>query len=488
MQNKDTTGKAAHELLACDRCGQLVESLADVLTDGGETAHWCAECALQHTATCARCGQLVDEDAAIYAGGSYWEPHVHVVVCPSCVGDADVQPCAQCGEPHMPFAMRDVVVDGEVQRWCGSCCAHDAIECDDCGVLFADWTGEARTHDTRDCDGDYTELTLCGRCLERDYVTCESCGCVVAEEDAEYDEGHGYMCSRCGARHYLHGYGHTSATTYSSVGDWDRARMLYLGVELEVEDDTEEAPAELARDVMTSGGGRWSDVLVCKEDGSLSSDGVEVVSQPGTPEWHLEEGGVWDDVLEACRARGARSHDGGNCGLHVHINRRFLRCAEDSPDSAGERAAYVLDRLMQGHAPEWRRFSRRGSNLGYCRMYQVSDDGYSDADFYTDCSSFTSKFDKLKRAKGCDRYQAINTTNYRTVEVRLWRGTLKRSTFRATLEATTALALVARAIAPWPDAVETLSWADLKVEMRAALDAEGLSHEDLDAYLVERGL
>lgn len=488
MQIDATTKSAPAEVLTCARCGQIVESLVNVVSDDGAAVGWCAECALQHAVACDRCGAIVDEDASICVHGWRWQGETRAL-CPDCAEHARVERCDRCGRYHMPECMTDVWVCGTTERWCDDCVSNEALQCDVCGEWYISTSSAIGTYDARDCDGDYTEMTLCDTCLEDDWVTCSECGYITRTENATYDEDEDeWRCARCSRSRYLHGYGHTSAREFLSLAQADRRRGLYLGVELETEDARECSPDELAKDVMTSSGGRWESALECKTDGSLSSSGVEVVSQPGTPEWHLEEGGVWDDVLEALVARGARSHDGGRCGLHVHVNRKYLACKADPYYEPGQRAAYVLDRLIQGHAPEWRRFSRRGSRLNYCSMGQVSEDGWSDSDFYSDCSTTCDKMDKLRRSKGGDRYQAVNDTNSSTVEIRLWRGTLNRATFRATLEASAALAIIARALAPYPDAVELISWADLKVEIRAALDGAGLPHDDLDAYLVSRGL
>lgn len=481
-------GEAAQTLCKCERCGALVPELRDVVTYEGEVAHWCADCADAHASTCCECGRLVSDDDS--RDVETW--HGSRCYCPQCADERGVEMCDACGDWHMPDNMTTVHTSCGDVRWCYDCRTRHATMCEHCEEWYDDESHVVSLLDVRDADGDEVPTYLCRSCAERDYVVCDECGDLVLEDDAVYDDRReAYVCPAHAHSGYLHGYGHTYASRYyclSPSGEGpDVSRGLYLGVELETEDARQGDGGALAEDVMTCAGGRWERALECKTDGSLSSDGVEVVSQPGTPDWHLREGGVWDDVLDALTARGARSHDGGHCGLHVHICRKYLRSPHDD-DWYGERAAYVLDRLLQGHAPEWRRFSRRSlSGMGYCKMGRVSDDGWSDSDYYADCRTFADKMSKFKRGS-YDRYQAVNLNNNETIEIRLWRGTLRRRTLRATLEATAALAIVARALASYPDTVELLSWADLKQEMDYALELEGLPHDDLDAYLVERGL
>ena len=82
---------------------------------------------------------------------------------------------------------------------------------------------------------------------------------------------------------------------------------------------------------------------------------------------------------------------------------------------------------------------------------------------------------------------AVNTCNTSTIEVRLWRGSLNMETIRATIEATTALAILAKTMDDRQ--IETVcSWSELCRLMSWALEEAGVQHGELDSYLSRRGL
>jgi hypothetical protein len=84
--------------------------------------------------------------------------------------------------------------------------------------------------------------------------------------------------------------------------------------------------------------------------------------------------------------------------------------------------------------------------------------------------------DKAKTS-GNGRYSAINLCNYKTIEFRLFRGTLKYNTFIATLQLVSEICNVALSMSE--EEIENLSWSDFVKE---------ICYSELIQYLKEREL
>lgn len=455
--------------------------------------------------TCAICGDSIDAADAVDVGDD--------AVCPSCAPNAIV--CERCGHTCYLSDAQTVHTPNGDETWCECCADRHATACDDCGDLYANGSdaftevigrGGAEINVCRHCrnTGEYIRCDSCGtwyaeashcigqyedycgeyfnfcdNCIEEDYTTCSCCGRICRDYDAEEVDGD-WLCPDCAESRRnemdspeLQSYGHTYASKFYNVGglkDYGERKGLYLGVELETVAD--DAPGALATHIVTVAEKYGPACVECKRDSSLGEYGVEIASQPGTPAWHM--GGLWADIIAACVDDGARSHDAGTCGLHIHVSRKYFN------DSG--RGAYVLDRLFQRFARQWVRFSRRSEHeiTNWARMGSGGMTGYRG-------ESTRDKINMWENEK-CTRYQCVNTQNYNTIEIRLWRGTLNLETFYATIEATAALCIIAHTIESCPEYVEALTWSGLKDEMHDALDIYGISNSEIDAYLTARGL
>jgi hypothetical protein len=152
---------------------------------------------------------------------------------------------------------------------------------------------------------------------------------------------------------------------------------------------------------------RHTDTLLHFEtDGSLS-DGFEMVTAPLGLDDHAR---LWKVALSPTMTRNLRSHDTTTCGLHVHVSREGLSdlqvskvvCFVNDPDNR---------ELIEGVA---RRYGTR-----YCGVERK----------------------RLGTAHENDgnRYQAVNLCNSKTIEFRIFRGSLKYSAVLAAIEFTNAV-------------------------------------------------
>lgn len=202
--------------------------------------------------------------------------------------------------------------------------------------------------------------------------------------------------------------------------------LLYFGFELEVQkrndyptmEDMNEDAKYIRRKNRELG-------LCFQTDGSVRN-GFEIISQPMAFDYIQENKERFKNILEYLQEKGYSSHNGGNCGLHIHVSRNYFGNTEEEQ----EKTLRKLLLFTETYKDELERFSRRTS-FSYC---QFTSDRYNSE--YRSIESRYLKSSKVLKDmnKNCDRYQVINTGNRDTIEIRVFRGTLKYETFMATLE------------------------------------------------------
>lgn len=264
------------------------------------------------------------------------------------------------------------------------------------------------------------EDRICWTCADANGWTCERCSAychgpgrdvgdlTVCPDCVEYIE-------ECRPR-VIGGYhdGTRRAETRPVLSAWTRAhRGELLGVELEVElrrsraDDAEEVAQELLRVAERVATERRTPRLLWAEhDGSLEN-GFELISAPAGLDTHRV---LWPELLASTACKALRSHDTHTCGLHVHISRAQLTRLQ-----VNKLAAWIDSRDADGLL--WAVARRSGNN--YCRR-----------------SSDTRPTQRtvLHAADTYDRYRALNVTGSRTIEWRIFRGTLRAETVLACIE------------------------------------------------------
>ena len=154
---------------------------------------------------------------------------------------------------------------------------------------------------------------------------------------------------------------------------------------------------------------------ICSHDGSLNN-GFEIVSHPQSFKYILKNQDKFKSVVEKLSEWGFKSHDTETCGLHFHVTRPTN---ED-----------IIDKIwlvMETYKEELIKFSRRKYEKLTRWSSFLSDKGVSEEE--------TKALYYIKKAKGnFDRYMALNLTNSKTIEFRIFKGTLNFSTFMASVE------------------------------------------------------
>ena len=336
--------------------------------------------------------------------------------------------CANCESEHPLDEMFRVG-----SEWlCESCADELTVVCDACGErIYSEDAVE---------DSNYT---LCESCFDEDYVRCADCDRILRRDRVYWDDDDAY-CS------VIHEYSYTPDLVFHGKG------LRHFGVELEIDNGgTDRYNAEKLLNIANAD----AENLYIKTDGSLD-DGLELVTHPMTLKYHLNEM-PWAEILHKAQSMDYLSHAAGTCGLHVHISRLAFGCTYEQQEAAIARLLYFVEKFWA----ELLRFSRRTQSQmnRWAARYGIR----------------LTPSEQMSHAKNscAGRYTAVNLTNSDTVEIRMFRGTLKLNTLKATLQMVNHLVEVA--ISMSDTAVQELSWFDF---------LDDVTEPELIQYLKERRL
>lgn len=176
---------------------------------------------------------------------------------------------------------------------------------------------------------------------------------------------------------------------------------LKAGVELEVEVINDDDRYDLAQAALDKLG---EDFVILKNDGSLEN-GFEIVSAPADFSVHYTR---WDRFF-ANRPRNLRSWDApdDSCGMHVHVSRSALSALQ-----LGKILVFIND--PDNVAFVERMAGRSSSDYAKFKKKKLSDGGRERADE--------------------EKYMAVNTLHKKTIEFRIFKGTLNIERFKGNLE------------------------------------------------------
>lgn len=363
------------------------------------------------TAECDHCGSDVPNDDLTAATGrvqrrGHFYPDTDQHVCPSCIDD-DFTECDDCSTPTHNDLITDSARTSSRRSWtypvCQSCRDDSYHECPNCDR----WTHEE--HMTGEDSGGQT---ICRSCNE-DYFTCDNCDGRFHNNDSGEDGN----CNDCAEEDEEQDSDHIHP--YSYRPDWKplgNPNERHFGVELETvlnHGDLHDAASEVLDKLNDSLPDEGFAFL--KADSSLSGGvgSFEIVTHPATLAVHKER---WVDVLGSNAPDGLVSHDAACCGMHVHVEKKGL--------SVGD-----VGKLLH--------FVNAINNRPFiAAVARRTDEGFA-------------KLDDRKTATAAmkvpsSRREAINLTNNKTIEFRIFKGTLKPESFFRSLEFCDALVRFAK--------------------------------------------
>lgn len=344
---------------------------------------------------CAECGAVIDCESC--------ESYINVdgeAVCRDCAESHPHCDCCEC----VITSGNVVEIDCGREYVCESCAEGYYYRCDDCG----EYVSARRLWIDR-------SITICGFCSDN-YCICDDCDEVIHADYAHYIAGN-YYCDDCAPSHrsIIHDYNYKPTPIF--YGDLSDTVKGYYGPELEIDDGDDKQ--EAARWIQEAGG----DCIYLKHDGSLSSDGIEIVGHPATLEYHMKSF-PWDNIISAARDYGYTSHDAGTCGLHIHASRSLFGSTRTEQDLNIAKIILLIDFWWEQYIVP---FSRRNYN-------QLNDWAKKPNAYILPGDTEYVATAKAKQSGEGDRYKAVNLKNTHTVEFRFFRGTLRRDTIIASIQ------------------------------------------------------
>jgi hypothetical protein len=384
-------GKDVHRASYKQSSNEHIENLrikyADIVHDAEEYADMIVK-------TCAYCGThfMIDADDDDRD------------LCDDCQDNYDngtLRVCDECGG----YCEEYVITRDSDECICEDC-VDELYRCEDCEDYFRYSSGMQSDDD----------IYVCDNCYYDSWGRCEDCGCLI-HDDNTYWHGDNRYCSCCyDNRHcpYIHEYGYKPDPDFRKT-DSDGDKPVYLGFELEAGDLGDEDDRNYTAEKIDN----LTSLAYMKEDGSIPNYGFELVTHPLTYLYHKDKAN-WAEILRVMDDAGMKSHDASDsCGLHVHVSRNALTDTQ-----------WVFVDWFVHHEQEiFERIARRKDE--YYAKFKKKQDGVSVKDTY---------------GKGYDRYSAVNFCNRRTVEFRLFRGTLRYETLIGTLAIVDALVIWAKTI------------------------------------------
>ena len=293
-----------------------------------------------------------------------------------------------------------------LRSWTDELCQHFSssyFECNDCSDIGFD-------NDGMNVLDDYT---VCNHCVQN-YYWNDSCGYYQNEpdeddEDDEDDSNYENIGSYHSSKRRL---GHIPSNFDN------RTPRVLIGLELEMECDEDHDKDEEAGHLLDNLG-RYNgyQYALCEEDGSLD-EGFEMVTSYTGLDVHKHQLQFFKNSFA-----GMSSHNTKTCGLHVHI------CKSDMTTLHGAKMVFFINDAKNHSLVK--AIARRDN-----ASYACIKDKKTDKSWLKDAIKHTKDKKNQLRGLNSDRYEALNFNNERTIEFRLFRGSLKYETIMACLEFT----------------------------------------------------
>lgn len=329
-------------------------------------------------------------------------------ICENCYED-NYCICELCGstvENDESYIISDMVI-------CEHCRWNDE------NVFYCEYHAELEFDEEHFRVENYGEI--CQEAYEYgEFGTCEACWNMYHIDELMVHNDCWY-CEDCCPNDIIGEY-HEHAYDKKYFGEDDNIASLTFGVELEVENEGNAENEDMASDII-----EMTDLFVFEYDGSLN-DGFEIISSPFSMNYAVENQGIFEELCDKLQ-RNMFTSDNDTCGMHVHVGKSSFEMGKANlkTENVVENIVCIVDYFQQ----EMTALSRRTEDeIGnWCQFY-------TEAEYYEDYCRDITKDDIINayHKDRFDRYHAVNTTNAKTVEFRIFRGTTDFDTYMANLE------------------------------------------------------
>ena len=354
--------------------------------------------------------------------------------------------CYYCDEL---FPIEDLRSVGS-QLLCEGCQDDHTLTCARCDETFL-------TDDNAGTDS----FPLCRNCYGESYTRCCRCDELLQLDQAYYtdfnDEEplcYDCYCERTENEKCIKNYSYKPEPIFYGTGP------RFMGIELEVDHGGfNNSNAKRLLDIAN----KDHELLYIKSDSSLD-DGFELVSHAASLDYHMANY-PWAELLQSLIGMNYLSHKAGTCGLHMHVSRNSFGRSYDSQEASIARVLYFIEKQFD----ELLIFSRRTQAQldHWARRYGLKD----------------TPQDVLQIAKhnsSNGRYAAVNLENASTLEFRLFRGTLKVQTLKATIQLVDSICQAA--VSMDDQEMQALSW------QHCMMDIDPTKKPELIEYLKTKRL
>lgn len=311
-------------------------------------------------------------------------------------------PCTVCGRDSHGNTMGDHYI-------CEDCESFYTI-CDDCGELVhEDDTAVARVGSDN--------IYICTSCRDL-YWYCEHCGMYVVTSDWNQDRD---CCTHCAEtidfdeldyryEEEINNYSYKPKPKFIK-GDNEVTKRFY-GMEIEIGESIDaRAGAQIVYPLLNTSGRR----AYLKRDSSIRTGGYECVTHPMSSrslhEW------IDKDFTEAKKERYPSWNTDG-CGVHIHVSR----------NSIGKLTLFKLNVLLN--------MLRGKNNLNFVKFFtNRTPNALNHWAKVSNQLPFTF-LENIKNGNGYtyDRYVAVNQQNDKTIEFRIFDGSIDQSVLHSYLE------------------------------------------------------
>ena len=231
--------------------------------------------------------------------------------------------------------------------------------------------------------------TNCLNSLDR----CNSC------DNASYHLEHG-ICSRCMNSQSIRNYSFRPNPIFHRVNNKQKSVVNIIG----------------------RGIGK-SNLFYSKSDGSLTEQGVEVVSHPFSWNFWKQYGkNIYDALFSALMSSGYYSAESSEGGMHIHV----------SKSSVNRTQLHKLLWFIYECPSFIKMIAQRSSRWGSVSWSSLIG-GYANESF-SKRRAYVSKIAKRKYSPRAERYTAINMQPNDTIEFRMFNGTLNIMTLSKSIE------------------------------------------------------